>query len=260
MAERGRYLYAVSRGLDVEELGGLLGLGEVLVEGVEVDGLVGLVSTVDLDEYGEEGLRRNLERLDWLETAARGHDAVVQAAAAVAPTAPMRLATIFRDDDAVRSRLAEQHGRITAVLDRIEGHEEWSVKVLTREHGVDDPETPVRDRSVSAPEVSGTEYLRRRRAERDTQEQDLRGAQDAAERVHDTLAALSTASRRLQPQDPRLTGHQGTMVHNAAYLVPRGSSDRFAEKVAELTAASRDVLVDARGPWPPYSFAMLEES
>ncbi len=248
-ASRGRYLYAVCRGLDLDALGGLLGLGDADVEAVEVDGLVGLVSSVDLDEYGEEGLRHNLERLDWLETAARGHDAVVQAAAAVAPTAPMRLATVFRDDDGVRRTLAEQHDRISAVLDRVEGHEEWSVKVLTRTH--DEPPT--------APASSGAEYLRRRQEARQARDDDQRDAHVAAQQVHDALVGLAAASRRLPPQDPRLTGHAGTMVHNVAYLVPRDLSDAFAAAVGDLTGDHREVLIDARGPWPPYSFAILEE-
>lgn len=245
----GRYLYAVSRGLDIDDLGGLLGLGDVLVEGVEVGGLTGLVSTVDLDEYGEEGLRQNLERLDWLEMAARGHDAVVQAAASVAPTAPMRLATIFRDDDGVRRRLSEQHDRISAVLDRVEGHEEWSVKVLTPPHDDEPADRP----------SSGGDYLRRRQAEQRARESDLGHARDAAEQVHEGLVPLVAASRRLPPQDPRLTGDTGTMVHNAAYLVSRESSDAFAAALGELAATHPEVLVDARGPWPPYSFAMLDE-
>jgi hypothetical protein len=253
VAEQGRYLYAVSRGLDIDQLGGILGLGDVLVEGVEVDGLVGLVSSVDLDEYGEDGLRRNLERLDWLEMAARGHDAVVQAAAAVAPTAPMRLATIFLDDDGVRRRLAEEHARISAALDRVEGHEEWSVKVLTR-HVEDDPGSP-----AEAPASSGAEYLRRRKAEQEARVTGQRDAQLVAERVHESLVKLSAASRRLPAQDPRLTGHTGTMVHNAAYLVRRDQSDEFSAAVGELISDHREVLVDARGPWPPYSFAMLDE-
>jgi hypothetical protein len=208
---------------------------------------------VDLDEYGEEGLKRNLERLDWLETAARGHDAVVQAVAAVAPTAPMRLATIFRDDEGVRERLAERREAIEAVLDRVEGHEEWSVKVLTRAEDSAEEEdlTPV---------ASGVEYLRRRKAQQEARELDVREAHVIAERVHDRLVEFTAASRRLAPQDPRLTGHTGTMIHNVAYLVPRERSDEFSAAVGEQTIENPDVVVDARGPWPPYSFAMLDDT
>jgi len=252
VAEQGRYLYAVSRGLDGGSLRDVLGLSESVLECVEVRDLAGIVSSVDLDEYGEAGLRRNLERLDWLEDAARGHDAVVQAAAAVAPTAPMRLATIFLDDDGVRERLTAQYDAISAVLDRVEGHEEWSVKVLTR--------SPASITAEHETFSSGADYLRRRRDERDERRDDARDAQLVAERVHEALVTLAAGSRRLPPQDAKLTGHTGAMVHNGAYLVPVARSDDFAAAVGEQAAEHLEVVVDARGPWPPYSFAMLDDT
>jgi hypothetical protein len=250
VAEHGRYLYAVCRGLTPEAVAGLAGLGGGRLDLVAEGDLVGVVSSVDLHEYGEEGLRRNLERLDWLEDAARGHDAVVQAASLMAPTAPTRLATIFLDDDAVRRRLREQHDAIMAALDRVEGHEEWSVKVLT---------VPVAEPEPATTAGSGAEYLRRRQEEQAARRNAGDDAQAAAEKVHDALVTVAAASRRLAPQDPRLAGHTGTMVHNAAYLVRREDSDRFVALVQEQTDSRPEVVVDARGPWPPYSFAMLDD-
>ena len=89
-----------------------------------------MVSDVPLAEFGEEALKRNLESLPWLEKVARGHDEVVRAVAACGPAAPLRLATIFHDDDAVRRRLDEWHDALVEVLDRVDGRAEWSVKVL----------------------------------------------------------------------------------------------------------------------------------
>ena len=39
----------------------------------------------------------------------------------------------------------------------------------------------------------------------------------------------------------------------------RAGAEAFAARVDELAAAHPDVVVDRRGPWPPYSFAMLEQ-
>src|SRR5262249_6608748 len=94
---QGRYLYAVSRGLPPRDVAGVAGLGGAPLDVVEHRGLAVLVSSVDLEEYGEEGLRRNLEDLAWLEATARGHDEVVRFAAARGATAPMRLVTICLD-------------------------------------------------------------------------------------------------------------------------------------------------------------------
>jgi len=139
VGESGRYLYAVCRGLEPSDLDGVSGLDGAPLELVPHEGLVAVVSEVDLDEYGEEGLRRNLEELAWLERAARGHDAVVQAAARAAPTAPLRLATICFDDHGVRERMGEWHDELVQVLDRIEGRVELSVKILTAPRAASPP-------------------------------------------------------------------------------------------------------------------------
>jgi hypothetical protein len=50
------------------------------------------------------------------------------------------------------------------------------------------------------------------------------------------------------------------MVHNVAYLVHGDRSHDFVALVDAQRDAYPEVVVDARGPWPPYSFAMLDEA
>jgi hypothetical protein len=252
VAESARYLYAISRGVDPDALAGAEGLGGGRVEVVQHRDLSAIVSTVDLDEYGEEGLRRNLERLDWLEVVARGHDAVVQAVAALGPTAPLRLATICLDDDGVRRRLDEWHDALEQVLDRVEGRMEWSVKVVTPPREAPAPAT-------AGAKVGGAAYLQRKKAESQARQTDESAALEIAESIHETLSRCSVASRRLPPQDPRLTGQQGTMLLNGAYLVEEDEGPAFQAAVDERKAALPDLAIECRGPWPPYSFAMLEQ-
>lgn len=251
-ADTGRYLYAVCRGLDPAALASLRGIGDEPVEFVDHLELVAIVSSVPMSSFGEEALRRNLEDLAWLESTVRSHDAVIHAAATRAPTAPLRLATICFDDAAVRARLREWYVALTHALDRVEGCSEWSVKVLTR------PAAPPPREEEAAP-VSGAEYLRRKRSDAAQRADTHESAAATAQLVHDRLADLARASRLLSPQDPRLSGHQGTMVLNAAYLVADADAEAFAELLAGLEADSPGVIVDGRGPWPPYSFAMLEQ-
>jgi hypothetical protein len=49
------------------------------------------------------------------------------------------------------------------------------------------------------------------------------------------------------------------MVDNVAYLVPQDSSEAFTATIGRFTQSHPEVLIDARGPWPPYSFATLED-
>ncbi len=254
MPETGRYMYAISRGVDPAWLAGTPGLGGGRLEVVEHRNLSAVVSDVDLEEYGEEGLRRNLEKIEWLEETARCHDAVVQAVSAHGPTAPLRLATICLDDARVRTRLDEWGVALDQVLDRVEGRKEWSVKVFAPARTVE-----AATDSGAAPSVGGAAYLQRKKAESEARQNAEEGAARVAEEVHEALSAVSVASRRLPAQDPRLTGYQGTMVLNGAYLVDIDDGASFESLVQSLAEAHPESQVDVRGPWPPYSFAMLEQ-
>jgi hypothetical protein len=50
------------------------------------------------------------------------------------------------------------------------------------------------------------------------------------------------------------------MVLNGAYLVDAGEVEAFTAQAARLVdELGPDLVVDCRGPWPPYSFAMLDQ-
>jgi hypothetical protein len=249
VAESARYLYVVSRGLDdaaVSDVAGLLGDSVEVVRHRDLDAVV---SSVPLDEFGEDGLKQNLERLDWLETVARGHNDVVEAVALAGPAAPLRLATICVDDAAVRRRLDEWHDDLEQVLDRVEGRAEWSVKVIV---------PPAEALQSVAATSGGAAYLRQKKAESAARQQHHADAGLIGESVHQQLAANSVASRLLPPQDPQLTGYVGIMVLNGAYLVDVADGGAFAARIRELAAEHPDFRVEGEGPWPPYSFAVLE--
>jgi len=256
MAESGRYLYAVTRA-GAPDPGGV-GLRGAPLRDVERNGLAAVVSDVDLAEFGEEPLVRNLEDLAWLEEVARTHDAVVASVAERAPTAPLRLGTITYDEAGVRERLAQWHDALVGALDRVEGRAEWSVKAFAPQPGAtarsDEP----------APSTggagAGAAYLTRRRAQIQARHDADRVAAELADRLHASLSGHSVASRRLQPQDPRLSGHPRPMTLNAAYLVDRAAGEDFAALARRLAEEHPEAGLVVAGPWPPYSFAELEES
>jgi hypothetical protein len=49
------------------------------------------------------------------------------------------------------------------------------------------------------------------------------------------------------------------MVLNAAYLVRDDDIETFEATLADLAQRHPDVVLDGRGPWPPYSFAMVDD-
>jgi hypothetical protein len=254
MTQTASYLYAITRPVEPDALTGLRGIAGGAVRAVCDGDVACLVSTVPLDEFGEDALRRNLENLAWLERTAREHDSVVQAASRDVTTAPLRLATICRDDDAVVDRLHALHGRAAAVLARLEGRIEWGVKVYAP---ADRPEEG--DDSADQPK-SGTEYLQRRRQAITGRHRRQAVLSRVADDVYDRLGTLAIAGCRHRPQDQRLSGADAEMLLNAAYLVDVDHSAEFAAAVDDLAAETAPARIALTGPWPAYSFAVLDES
>jgi hypothetical protein len=252
------YLYAITRRLGDDRLGGagsLRGVADEPVRTVAAGGLACLVSSVDLGEFGEDALRVNLEDLAWLERTARQHDDVVRAAARVTTTIPLRLATICADDAAAARRLAELGGPAAAVLDELDGRDEWGVKVFAVEESPPDDTPP-----IEAAGSSGAAYLQRRRSqlERRTARTELAG--QFADAVYRQLEDCAARAYRHRPQDQRLSGVAAPMLLNAAYLVDRQRAEQFRRAVDELAAVRPPDAIVLTGPWPPYSFASVEQA
>ncbi|GAA4226604.1 GvpL/GvpF family gas vesicle protein [Actinomadura meridiana] len=262
------YLYGVARDLDPTALRGASGVAGTPVRGITAARLTALVSTVRLDEYGEGALRANLEDLTWLESTARAHHAVVAHAAHTAPTAPVRIATIYRDDTRVAEVLTTQGTRFDDVLDRITGRTEWGVKAYTTPGPGTGPEDtggglapnaepPTGPNPAPTPDPApgaGAAYLRRRRRERDTREDAARRDAERAADVHAELADHAVASRHHSPQDPRLSGRPGVQILNAAYLLDDDQTAGFLAVTRTAGERLPGVDLEVTGPWPPYSF------
>ncbi|MEV7969920.1 GvpL/GvpF family gas vesicle protein [Sphaerisporangium sp. NPDC088356] len=256
MADTGTYLYAVTREedrVDPAALEGLTGVAGAPVHTVAHAGLVAYVGTVPLEEFGEGPLRRSLEDLDWVGETARAHNRVVEAVAEVAPTAPVRLVTVYSGEDQVRDMLDRRRDDFAAVLAQVAGRLEWGVKAYA-ERAAEPPSEPGQQRA--APVKPGTDYLRRRKESLRSRDDAWRDAARRAEDIHAALAAVAVASRRHRPQDPQLSGRDDWMLLNGAYLVDEDLSEEFAATLDGLRGPG--VEIELTGPWAPYSFTQLE--
>jgi hypothetical protein len=245
-----RYVFAVARGLRAEDLVGAAAFDGAQVQVIEHAGLSAVVCEVDLAEFGQEPLTNNLEDLAWVERTARIHNEVVWRVAGCATCAPLRLATICSSDASVRAKVDALRTDLNQVLDRVEGRQEWSLKVLVRRQ-------PAVVAAPTAAASSGVEYLRRKREAADQRREQGEDAARAAHDLDQVARAHSVAARRLTVQDPRISGRSEAMVLNAAYLVEAEAHETFRARVGAEAEQHAQVSVELDGPWPPYSFAVL---
>ena len=246
------YAYAITlAGLPLPEETPAL-TGGARIRRVTAGELALLVSPVRPDELSidEDDLSENGR----LATLARGHDAVVRSAAGVGPVLPLRFGTVVPDEDAAQRLLAEHAEAARAQLRRVGDSREWGVKLVRR---VGEPVAagprPI-DAAEHGEELSGTEYLARRRQmlhDRDTAE---RSATEAAEVLEATLRPHVRESLR------RGGSPGSSLLLDLAFLVSPEGETAFLAAAAELRENLQPdgLEVEVSGPWPAYSFATLE--
>jgi hypothetical protein len=256
------WAYCVMRAGDAEPAlpDGIHGTGPV--ERVEADGLAAVVSRVPDSEFGSDALQRNLNDMPWLERTAREHEAVLDAALLATTIVPLRMCTVYEDAESARRMLIREKDALADALGFLEGRLEWSVKVLAPSDALieiasaelepdDDDPQPASERRGE-----GGAYMLRRRRERLLRQRAQSIAADVAEQVHARLQDWAIDAVTRPAQNRELSGHDGEMLLNAAYLVERERSGELERLVAELEAHHRElgITIELTGPWPPYNF------
>ncbi|MGX7759659.1 GvpL/GvpF family gas vesicle protein [Streptomyces angustmyceticus] len=251
------YVYALGRaGAALEGAAArLTGLRGGALRTVTAGTLAALVSSVPADAFSEEGMKAQLGNLAELEEVARAHHAVVEAAVGSATVLPMRLATVYLDDDRVRSMLDERGAEFDARLSLLEGHAEVGVKVYADPRAAAGPPPPDTPDPAAPPVSPGWAYLQRRRAQRRTHRDAYRAAGAVAEEVRDRAAALARDRVVHRPQQGELASGPGENIANEAYLVPADRLRDFRRAVSAAAEGVPGVHVEITGPWAPYSFA-----
>jgi hypothetical protein len=233
-------------------LKGLRHSGSVRVLALE-RGLWLVVSDVPLAEYGEAALKRGLSNLDWVSVAAVDHETVVEAFLTARAVLPMKLFTIFENDERAQEHIAQSRRSVSALVVRVARKDEWGIRVaLSRPGPTRTGPQPTAGGRLHA--RSGARYLREKKAQRDDVLNRARRAHAIAADVFDTLAAHAAEARRRPATEMPAGG--GSLVLDAAFLVPRSRASKLKAAAAKQarTLASQGYAISLTGPWPPYSF------
>jgi hypothetical protein len=210
-------------------------------------------SEVPLDRYGPGPLEASLKDLDWVSRIALAHEAVVEHFAALpgATVIPMKLFTMFSKVERALAGMRGRRAELKRVFARLEGCEEWGVRVLRSER--------LKPAARAAKPSTGTAFLAARKQARDDARTEMVAAATAADAVYESLAPIAAEHRRRTSDAPGVVAP----LLDAAFLVPTRRRARFqsaAQEVAQQVSES-GAQMTLTGPWPPYNFVdNLEET
>ena len=212
------------------------------------EGLWLVAASAPLATYGPGEIEAHLEDLSWVSDRALAHEALVEHFGGARAVLPLKLFTLFSSDDRAVADVRSREAEVRRALDRVAGRREWGVRARW---GAERARALAAEKGGSHRPASGRAFLERKRLLRDTGRAPSPEATAAVESAFAALAAGADEARRHAP----VPG--GTLLLDAAFLVPLEGEDAFRESVEaaarELEAVACDLVLT--GPWPPYNFA-----
>jgi hypothetical protein len=216
-----------------------------------------VVADAPLARYGEKPIEKGLRDLSWVTPVAVAHEAVVEHLAKSGTVLPMKLLTLFRSDARALEHVARQRPRIVRLLKRLEGREEWGLRVLLDEVAA---LRRARDEAQAvASGAPGAAFLLRKKKEQDAAREVLEHARDRADELFELLSAKADDARR-RPPPPGEIGKR--VLLDAAFLLPRRKLKAFqsAVRASAKKLQGRDYQLTLTGPWPAYTFVADAEA
>jgi hypothetical protein len=213
--------------------------GKAPVESIACAGLLCWVSHVPQLEFADN-LAKNMENMDWLSEAGVCHQRVVSAIAASADILPARFGTVFLDLSSLQADVRKRQKLLVSDLRKINGCEEWGVKVFGVKPAVKLP---------AKKPASGREYLKSKA---------LLLRKPSPGVMVEGLQSFSSALRRISEEiaeGGRISGGQQGLQWQSSLLMKRGNQKKLEAALKKYSAKWSDsARIECTGPWPPYSF------
>jgi hypothetical protein len=215
-------------------------------------GLWLVVGDAPLGHYSGERIERKLSDLEWISACAMAHERVIEDAARSGTVIPMKLFTLFANDERALTHISRARRKLDKLLKRVADRAEWGVRLTLDENRARRGES-ARARRQASGLGAGTSFLVRKQQERQAAHRLVAEARAAAERVYVELSRHADESRR---QTPAQADGRIRVLLDAAFLVRSRGADRFraAARAAGRRLDGQGLALVLSGPWPPYTF------
>jgi len=226
--------------------------------------LYAVAGKVEEEDFGEEGLRRNMADFEWIKAKASAHEKIIELVMADADVIPFKFGTLFNTDNSLKAMLEQYGEEFKAILRKLAHKQEWGLKIYC------DPEKlkagftnnkaeilKIED-EIKSSSVGKSYFLKKKKDELidKTLNEEI---SECGRESFELLKELSFEARinRLLPRE--VTEREDDMVLNAAFLVDKDEVGDFLNMVDTLKMhyEGKGFLIDCTGPWPTYNFCGL---
>jgi hypothetical protein len=219
MNEQALYVYAIGRGLGAPDQAMPEAVdGSSQFASTEQGQLSAIFTLVPHDSFAQEAIDAHAADLQWLGSIGLRHQAVINHLASISTIIPLRAFTLFTSERSLRDYLAVEGPTLGAILDRLEGKEEWTFRI----------------------ELDAEKWG------------DESAARDLVDEIEMLLVQATSAPTIVET--PQLRSGSFPQI---TLLLPKLSEGLVTKLSQELGAryVEDGVTLAVTGPWPPYTFA-----
>jgi len=220
--------------------------------------LSAFVTAVDDVDFSQGVIDARAKDVEWLGAIGYRHQSVMNALMHGGTIIPLRAFTLFASDENLRKHLESERERFTALLDRLDGKQEWTLRIefdpqLWSEALVQRVGSLRALSEEIAGAAPGKAFLLRKKFDdekkRASREAEQQVVSEVEGEVMDALACDTVAETRQQ---------RSGAFPQINVLLERDEEARLADLRDKLTLqyAAEGVTIALTGPWPPYTFAV----
>ncbi len=231
--------------------------GSDVVRSVESGTLAAFFTPVDDVDFSQGVIDARAKDVEWLGGIGYRHQAVMTALMRGGTIIPLRAFTLFASEERLRAHVDAERAHFTRILERLEGKQEWTLRIefdpqrwndalVNRVDALQSLTTEIEQAS------SGKAFLLRKKLD-DAKKKASREAEqqvvgEIEQSVMTKLACESVAETRQQ---------RSGAFPQINVLINRDEESRLHELRQELESqyTEEGVAVALTGPWPPYTFA-----
>ena len=236
------------------------------LKSIKIDSFYVIVKYVSESEFSEENFKKNLSDIQWVERNAREHIMVIGKIMESVAVIPFKFGTIYTTKDGLNKFITDYSGSLTENFHNIEGKEEWSVKIYCNRKALSEQidelseEAASLEKQIMASSPGKAFLLKRKKTDLIENEMD-RLCKIYGQEYYYKFKNLSesTSLNNLLPKE--FTAREDSMILNAAFFVNKNNIQDFKRTIGEIKEKDENsgFIVEATGPWPPFSFISIKE-
>ena len=253
------YVYAVTRESVTPDCEGI---DQTRRFGVaSVDGVHAVFTAVRAEEFSQENIDRRAADLEWLGAIGYRHQAVVSELMKMTAVVPLRAFTLFSSEEALRSYLASNAEMLLKVLERLDGKQEWTLRVEFEPQRWSDALVArideLRDLQQQVESAtSGKAFLLRKKLDEEKKRASHAAEQTVVSEIERAVLDRLRCETVAESRERREGGFPQINV-----LINRDEEATLQELHAQLNDryAAEGLTLALSGPWPPYTFAGTQQ-